>query len=395
MLRFVGEYCKACDLCLRTKAWCCKPMGKLHSWPIPENCWDTVSVDFISELPELHGYDTIIVVINLTSKHGPFHTHPYYSNCTGLCVTLLATCLETPWTSAFCPVWSWPTVHVAVHALAVLPPWHQNFSIHCLSSPNWWPDRMCQPITGAIPMCFHEWEAGWLGWMAAYGWVCIQQSHPLLHATHAILHQHRATSSYRVWTSAIAHQGWIVKSKDDMACYYNQHHTPTPTFVAGDKVFLDASDIHITCPSKKLSHYFLGPFPVVHPVGSHTYHLQLPPSMSSIHPVFHVVKLMLVPEDPIGQQVCSPPAPTVIGGKQYYEVESILNSRLRAGKLEFLVNWKGYGYKENSWVSECCKGNLTIEHNTQILARGIQSILDKYNTAEGCIPCKGHPKRKL
>jgi len=42
-----------------------------------------------------------------------------------------------------------------------------------------------------------------------------------------------------------------------------------------------------------------------------------------------------------------------------------------------------------------CKGNLTIKHNTQILARGIQSILDKYNTAEGCIPCKGDPKRKL
>jgi len=41
------------------------------------------------------------------------------------------------------------------------------------------------------------------------------------------------------------------------------------------------------------------------------------------------------------------------------------------------------------------KGNLMIEHNTQILARGIQSILDKYNTAEGCIPHKGDPKRKL
>ena len=41
------------------------------------------------------------------------------------------------------------------------------------------------------------------------------------------------------------------------------------------------------------------------------------------------------------------------------------------------------------------KGNLMIKHNTQIFARGIQSILDKYNTAEGCIPCKGDPKRKL
>ena len=46
-------------------------------------------------------------------------------------------------------------------------------------------------------------------------------------------------------------------------------------------------------------------------------------------------------------------------------------------------------------VYQTCKGNLTIKHNAQILARGIQSILDKYNTAEGCIPCKGDPKRKL
>jgi len=47
----------------------------------------------------------------------------------------------------------------------------------------------------------------------------------------------------------------------------------------------------------------------------------------------------------------------VIGGEQHYEVESIPDSRLRAGKLEFLVNWKGYGYEENSWVR-----NVTSMH---------------------------------
>jgi len=147
-------------------------------------------------------------------------------------------------------------------------------------------------------------------------------------------------------------QAALVKSKNDMAHYYNQHCMPAPTLAAVDKVFLDASDICMTHSSKKLSHHFFGPFPVVHPVGLHTYHLWLPPSMSYIHPVFHVVKLMLVPEDPIGWWVCSPPALTVIGGEQHYEVKSILDSRLRAGKLEFLVNWKGYGYEKNSWVSK-------------------------------------------
>jgi len=82
MLQFIGEYCKACDLCLWTKLQHRKLMGKLHPLPIPENCWDTVSVDFISKLPELHGYDAIMVVVNLTSKCG--HFIPTHTTATAL-----------------------------------------------------------------------------------------------------------------------------------------------------------------------------------------------------------------------------------------------------------------------------------------------------------------------
>jgi len=56
----------------------------------------------------------------------------------------------------------------------------------------------------------------------------------------------------------------LTKSKDEMARYYNQRRTPAPVFNPGDKVFLDASDIHTTQPSKKLSHRRLGPYPVSH-----------------------------------------------------------------------------------------------------------------------------------
>ena len=72
----------------------------------------------------------------------------------------------------------------------------------------------------------------------------------------------------------------LTKSKDEMAKYYNRRRSPTPVFNPGDKVFLDAEDIHITRPSKKLSHRRLGPYPIVHRVGSKAYCLQLPPSMS-------------------------------------------------------------------------------------------------------------------
>jgi len=65
----------------------------------------------------------------------------------------------------------------------------------------------------------------------------------------------------------------LAKSKDDITCYYNQHCRSAPIFTASDKVFLDAFNICTTCPSKKLSHHFLGPFMFIQPVGLHAYHL--------------------------------------------------------------------------------------------------------------------------
>ena len=52
----------------------------------------------------------------------------------------------------------------------------------------------------------------------------------------------------------------LAKSKDDMTKYYNQGRTPAPEYKPGDKVYLDASDINTTRPSRKLSHRRLGPF---------------------------------------------------------------------------------------------------------------------------------------
>ena len=46
----------------------------------------------------------------------------------------------------------------------------------------------------------------------------------------------------------------LAKSKDDMARYYDQRHMPAPEYQLGDKVYLDASDVSTTRPSRKLSH---------------------------------------------------------------------------------------------------------------------------------------------
>jgi len=127
----------------------------------------------------------------------------------------------------------------------------------------------------------------------------------------------------------------LTKSKDEMARYYNQHQTLALVFNPGDKVFLDASNIHITQPSKKLSHCCLVPYLVVRQVGSNAYCLLLPPSMSRLHPVFNVIKLTLAPINPItGRHAPLPPPPELIDSKEEYVVEEILNSCMFRQKLQ-------------------------------------------------------------
>jgi hypothetical protein len=72
MSRYIGQYTRTCDICLRTKIqrWC--PIGELHPLPILENHWDVLSVDFISELLDAHGYDAIMNVVDSMGKRAHF-----------------------------------------------------------------------------------------------------------------------------------------------------------------------------------------------------------------------------------------------------------------------------------------------------------------------------------
>jgi hypothetical protein len=77
MSHYIGIYVKHCDLCNRTKVQCQRPFGELHPSETLEAPWDVISVDFIVELPESHGYDVIMNVVDSVTKCAhfiPMHT---------------------------------------------------------------------------------------------------------------------------------------------------------------------------------------------------------------------------------------------------------------------------------------------------------------------------------
>ena len=41
----------------------------------------------------------------------------------------------------------------------------------------------------------------------------------------------------------------------------------------------------------------------------------------------------------------------LVDGEEEYEVETILDSRIRYRRVEYLVKYRGYGDEENTWVA--------------------------------------------
>ncbi|KAF1313294.1 putative retroelement, partial [Globisporangium splendens] len=68
----IHDYVSSCETCARWKHSNAKKNGKLIPIAIPEECWEVVSMDFITGLPESNGYDAIFTVVDKFSKRAKY-----------------------------------------------------------------------------------------------------------------------------------------------------------------------------------------------------------------------------------------------------------------------------------------------------------------------------------
>ncbi|CAA0813273.1 Uncharacterized mitochondrial protein AtMg00860 [Striga hermonthica] len=68
----VETYVRTCLVCQQDKIENRHPAGLLEPLPIPAGPWDSITLDFISSLPQSEGYGSIMVVVDRFSKYGIF-----------------------------------------------------------------------------------------------------------------------------------------------------------------------------------------------------------------------------------------------------------------------------------------------------------------------------------
>jgi len=85
----------------------------------------------------------------------------------------------------------------------------------------------------------------------------------------------------------------IKASQDRQKSYYDRRRKPLD-FQEGEHVFLKVSPVTRVgraLKSRKLTPKYLGPYQILKKVGPVAYQIALPPSLSNLHPVFHVSQL--------------------------------------------------------------------------------------------------------
>lgn len=127
-------------------------------------------------------------------------------------------------------------------------------------------------------------------------------------------------------------------------------HRRDVDFQVGDKVMVTTRNWDLGRPSHKLGHQAAGPYPIIEKVGN-SYRLQLDPGID-VHPVFSPDKLRLASSsEPLPGQIADPSPPIEIDGHKEWEVEQVLDSRIRWKKLYYCVKWVGHDNDSKQYLA--------------------------------------------
>ena len=373
----VAHFVKTCVKCQMNRASYQKQAGLLQPLPIPPGPWHSISMDFITSLPESQGYDAIFVMVDRFSKLA--HMVPTVGT---------ATALETA--KLFLNAW-WkhhglPKVIVSDRDPKFTSAFWRHFfrkvGTKLTFSTAFHPqtDGQTERVNGVLNQYLRNFvsadQRDWADYVSlaefsynaathsatkqspfkvAYGVDPLQPTDLALEGAHSTLEFNQDGEDLAKKREQVLEKTKLLLEKAQKR-YEKQVNAGRREveYEVGQKVLLNVKNF--TMPeglTPKFMSKFAGPFPIVERMFKDVYKLELPPEIK-VHPTFHVSLLKPFKEDTIWtgrKQVIRPP-PDLVGDHLEYEVEGILKCRnhKRKGK-EYLVKWRGFHEKESTWVA--------------------------------------------
>lgn len=365
---FVAEFCRTCDVCPRNKSLRHKPYGLLKQLPIPQRPWESISADFIVELPSStdsitnQSHDVLLVVVDRLSKMSlfiPTTTTATSEDLARLYIKYVFSKHGVPsdiisdrgstFTSAF------------TTSLGLLLGIKLNFSTAYHPQTDGQTEQTNQQIESYLRMYANYQQDDWVDLLPVAEFAYNNATHSATQVSPFFAnygYNPKATLSLDVSVpDPTAHD--FTKPLSDLHDYCREQIAiaqaqyqapadarrraiPENVFEVGRKVWLNAKNIKTKRPSKKLDSKKLGPFVIERKISSHAFRLTLPHGMRLLHPVFHVSLLDPYHENAIPRRTQPPPLPVEVDGETQYEVAGILDSRRHRRQLQYLVRWAGY-----------------------------------------------------
>ena len=330
----VEQYVKSCVTCQQNRTQFRKEAGLLRPMSIPTKCWESVSMDFMTHLPESKGFDSIMVVVDRVSKMA--HFVPTRDTATtqeigrlyfdkvvkhhGMQKSIILD-RDPKFTSRFWRAF-WKKFGTELKMSTAFRPQTDGQT-----------ERVNLVLQEYLRNYVNTDQTDWADHISMTEFSYNNTKHSGTRFSSFIV----VSRTKPLSPIDLALQGTSVKDGDEGEVVetklFPEERKRILEFSKGD--FAKGSKAlnvkNFTLPqglTPKFMAKFAGPFPVVKHVFDDAYKLALPPEIK-VHPVFHISLLKVYFEDsvrPEHEQVLRP-VPELVGNHEEYEVETILNKR--------------------------------------------------------------------
>jgi transposase InsO family protein len=366
------DFVRSCTQCQKDKAARHQPYGLLNPLELPYAPWQSIAMDFITDLPLSEGCDQLWVVIDRFTKMAHFVPLPKSGKTAS---DLARTFAREIWRHHGLPsdivsdrdsrftseVWKEflrlsgirPRMSTAFHPQTdgQTERLNQTIESYLRSFVNHEQDDW----VNLLPMAEFAYNnsvttaTGLSPFYANFGF------HPTATNPAAANSLNPGSTVYAHWMHTVHEEARkaLEKTQERMRRYADPHRKEAPKYRVGDLVMLNGRNIQTRRPSRKLDHKNHGPFQIEQIVSPLAVKLTLPQKWK-IHNVFHVT---LVEPYRTGNSRAPPDPSKVlreaddIEHSEEYDVEEVISSTKKGRRVLYLVKWLDF-LDRRDWTNE-------------------------------------------